>query len=318
MFATELTAGAVLAPLRPWQASEFLAHLDRAREHITPWVGSSFVKAVDLPSAKAVLQSYADAEAKDGGGIFGVWLAGTLVGGVMFVSFDAEAATCEVGCWLEPGAEGRGLIIRATRVIIDWAVRERGIHRVEWCATAGNERSVSVARRLGMTREGVLREAAPPRAGETARRDLEIWALLAGEWQSPAGEDEQAIDALVAAFFGAFTNSGGRIPALETVRDVFLPEGLIIKAGADCAIYTVDSFITPRRALLTSGELTDFQEEETDSTTQVLGDIATRRGRYRKSGILRGTPFTGTGTKVEHFLRTPDGWKMSALSWYDD
>lgn len=318
MFTYELTCDAVLAPLRPWQTPEFLAHMDRAREHIAPWVGASFVQALDLPSAKAVLQRYADAEAKDSGGIFGIWLDGTLVGGVLFVSLDSETGGCEIGCWLEPGAEGRGLIIRATRVIVDWAIRERGVRRVEWQATAGNERSIRVAQRLGMTRDGVLREAIAARAGETERKDLEVWALLARDWRSPADADEQAIDALTAAFFRAFTNSGGRVPAVETIREVFLPEGLIVKAGADSQVYTLDSFIEPRRALLTSGELAEFEEAETGSTTQVLGDIATRRSRYRKSGILRGTPFTGTGTKVAHFLRTPDGWRMSALSWYDD
>ncbi|MFI7611286.1 GNAT family N-acetyltransferase [Nonomuraea terrae] len=179
MFALPLTPGAELRPLEPWQAEEFLAHLDRAREHISPWVSSSFV-ASDLDGARAVLQGYADRRARDAGGIWGIWLEGTLCGGVMLRSFDAGLGVCEVGCWLEPAAEGRGLITGAVGRIVDWAVRTRGIQRVEWQAVAGNVRSLNVARRLGMSREGVLRQVYPRGGG---RVDVEVWSLLADEWR---------------------------------------------------------------------------------------------------------------------------------------
>ncbi|MEU1842762.1 GNAT family N-acetyltransferase [Micromonospora sediminicola] len=178
MFALALTDDAELRPLQPWHADEFLANLDRCREHIAPWVGASFV-ATDAASARTVLQAYADRWARDDGGIWGIWQRGTLVGGVLLVSLSTARGVCEAGCWLEPAAEGQGLVTRAARVVIDWAVRERGIHRVEWVTRAGNERSIAVARRLGMRRDGVLRGAAPVPEG---RADMEVWSLLAPEW----------------------------------------------------------------------------------------------------------------------------------------
>lgn len=99
---------------------------------------------------------------------------------MLFPAFDAEAGTCEVGCWLEPAGTGRGLVTRAARTIIDWAVRERGIHRVEWLVSTGNGPSIRVAQRLGMTREGVLRENYPHRG---KRQDTEIWSVLAPDWR---------------------------------------------------------------------------------------------------------------------------------------
>ncbi|MEW2589770.1 GNAT family protein [Micromonospora aurantiaca] len=178
MFAHALTDDAELRPLSPWLAHEFLANLDRCRDHISPWVGASFV-ATDAESARKVLQAYADRWARDDGGIWGIWQRGTLVGGVLFVSLSTERGVCEAGCWLEPGAEGQGLVTRAARFVIDWAVRERGIHRVEWVTKAGNDRSIAVARRLGMSRDGVMRGAAPTPDG---RADLEVWSVLAPEW----------------------------------------------------------------------------------------------------------------------------------------
>ncbi|MFM9797386.1 GNAT family N-acetyltransferase, partial [Streptomyces turgidiscabies] len=76
---------------------------------------------------------------------------------------------------------GRGLVTRAMRVLIDHAVERRGIHRVEWVASAGNVPSLNVARRLGFTRDGVRREAYPYRG---VRHDLEVWSVLAPEWRA--------------------------------------------------------------------------------------------------------------------------------------
>ena len=184
MFATSLGVdGAELRPLEPWRAEEFLAHLDRGREFIGRFI--AFADAVtDLESSRAVLRKYAEKAIADTGRIFGIWVDGTLVGGVLFRTMDLERGTAEAGCWLEPAAVGRGLVTRAARVIIDWAVQERGIHRVEWLVAAANEASIAVAKRLGMTKEGVLRQSYPHR-GE--RFDVEIWSVLAPEWLSGGG-----------------------------------------------------------------------------------------------------------------------------------
>ncbi|SEO78249.1 GNAT family N-acetyltransferase [Actinacidiphila rubida] len=180
MFAISLGDGAVLEPLEPWQADEFLAHMDRGRDFIGQHIGLPDATA-DLASARAWLQSYADKAAADAGWLYGIRLDGALVGGVLFRVFDAVAGTCEAGCWLEPSATGRGLVTRAARLIIDWAVEERGIHRVEWQVSSANGPSIAVAERLGMTREGVLRANHLYRG---VRQDTEIWSVLAPEWRA--------------------------------------------------------------------------------------------------------------------------------------
>ena len=201
MFAASLSAApgtvAELRPLEPWQAEEFATHLDRAREHIRPWVGPSFVTN-DVAGARATLQRYADATARDGNRIYGIWAPSvdepplvvepvetpgatptpglTLVGGVMFVEFSAASGTCEIGCWLEPAAEGRGLITAACRMLLTYAFDGRGLHRAEWRCRADNARSSAVAERLGMTLEGVLREAW---LANGVFHDKQVWSVLA-------------------------------------------------------------------------------------------------------------------------------------------
>ena len=171
--------GAELRPLEPWHAEEFLAHLERGREFINQYVPFG-EKATDLPSARDTLQRYADMRAADTASLHGLWLEGKLVGGVLFLNFDAGRGNCEVGCWLEPAGTGRGLVTRAMRVLIDFAIEQRGIHRVEWIASAGNQPSLNVARRLGMTQDGVHRSSYPHHG---VRHDLEVWSILAPEWR---------------------------------------------------------------------------------------------------------------------------------------
>jgi RimJ/RimL family protein N-acetyltransferase len=181
MFVRSLgTEGAELRPLEPWQAEEFFAHMERGREFIGRHIRFADA-AKDLESARNLLQSYADKAAADTGRIFGIWLDDKLVGGVLFRVMDVPQGRAEVGCWLEPAGVGKGLVTRASRVLIDWAIRERGVHRVEWLVSSANAPSLAVARRLGMTRDGVLRSYQVPRG---VRQDLEVWSVLAPEWES--------------------------------------------------------------------------------------------------------------------------------------
>lgn len=184
MFSLPLRDGARLGPLEIWHAEEFADHLDRAREHIRPWVGPAFVTS-DVDGARATLQRYAERQAGDGARLYGIWRGEMLVGGVMYTDFHAAAGLCEIGCWLEPSAEGHGLITQACGALLDWAFTSRGLHRAEWHCRADNDRSSAVAKRLGMTLEGVRREAWPY-GGK--RHDKQIWAVLAPEWRALKGQ----------------------------------------------------------------------------------------------------------------------------------
>ena len=183
MLSTPLGDGAELRPLEPWQAAELAAYTDRVRDHLTPWLPWAH-SVTDTGSARAFLQRYADKQAADSGRIYGIWLDGALVGGMLFRLFDTDQGSCELGAWLAPEAQGRGLVTTAARRMIDWAVGVRGMARVEWLVSPGNGPSIAVAKRLGMTHEGTLRSAF---AMGGRRHDLQVWALLAEEWRAGAG-----------------------------------------------------------------------------------------------------------------------------------
>ncbi|MEV7542140.1 GNAT family protein [Streptomyces sp. NPDC089915] len=177
MFAIDLSEDAQLFPLEVWHAEEFLAHIDRGREFIGRFIGFPD-RTTDLESARRLLRSNAEQAAADGRRLYGIRVGGTLVGGVLFANFDAAAGNCEIGCWMEPAGTGRGLVTQACRLLMDWAFDVRGMHRVEWHVAGGNEKSIAVVRRLGLTLEGVMRESHLHRG---VRQDIEVWSLLAHE-----------------------------------------------------------------------------------------------------------------------------------------
>ncbi|MFF7636375.1 nuclear transport factor 2 family protein [Kitasatospora sp. NPDC008050] len=125
------------------------------------------------------------------------------------------------------------------------------------------------------------------------------------------------IDTATAEFFGAFDNRGGKPADVDRIRRLMLPGGVIVNTGANFTVYTVDEFIEPRRRLLSEGRLVEFSEWETSERTDIAGDIACRFGEYRKSGTMDGEPYGGVGTKTFQFVRTPEGWRIAAFSWYD-
>ncbi|WP_018348836.1 GNAT family N-acetyltransferase [Longispora albida] len=179
---TEETTGpeaAELRPLEPWQAAEFQEHVRRAVGHFEPWLPWAAPVAADLAEAEAFLRKYATGQAEDIRRIYGIWLGGRLAGGLLFRRFEVAAGVCEIGVWLEPEAGGRGLVTKAARVLIDWALRVRGLSRVEWQTVPGNVASQAVAKRLGMTLDGTLRSAFPYRG---TRHDVQVWSLLRDEF----------------------------------------------------------------------------------------------------------------------------------------
>ncbi|MFF9510080.1 DUF4440 domain-containing protein [Streptomyces sp. NPDC014724] len=120
------------------------------------------------------------------------------------------------------------------------------------------------------------------------------------------------------SFLGAFTNTGGSRPNVGAVREVFIPQGMIIKnVGDEPVIYHLDAFVEPREKILTDGTLTEFSEWEVAERTEIFGSIAHRFSEYRKSGFLNGEWFEGSGRKTTQFIRTPVGWRMSSMAWDD-
>ena len=141
--------------------------------------------------------------------------------------------------------------------------------------------------------------------------------LIGGE--AAATSDETAIEALVDAFFSAFTTGPDTAARLDDLRRIMLPGATVVRTcGLPAEVYDVESFIAPRLALLTSGEIAEFEEWPEPGRIDVFGDIAHWWGAYGKRWLAGGEVHTGAGMKTMSFVRTDAGWRISSAAWDDE
>ncbi len=90
----------------------------------------------------------------------------------------------ELGYWVGRPYWGQGICTAAGQAVLRYAFRDLGLRRVHAIHLARNPASGRVMQKLGMTREGLLRQHA--RKGEQYE-DLVVYGLLREEWERASG-----------------------------------------------------------------------------------------------------------------------------------
>jgi ribosomal-protein-alanine N-acetyltransferase len=83
----------------------------------------------------------------------------------------------ELGFFIDPEYWGTGLFTEAAQLVLDFAFRVVGIHRIEARATIDNKRSNRALRRLGAQQEGILRASF---VCDGALVDQALWSFVRG------------------------------------------------------------------------------------------------------------------------------------------
>jgi ribosomal-protein-alanine N-acetyltransferase len=122
------------------------------------------------------------------------WYAGELgKWGIVFSQDDRLVGTCGFNEWspthgwaelaydLAQPHWGKGLMRRAVAAVLDWAFRERALHRVHAYVRVDNRRSARLLERVGFVREGCLRSYRKCRGQP---HDFYVYSVLQSEWES--------------------------------------------------------------------------------------------------------------------------------------
>jgi ribosomal-protein-serine acetyltransferase len=177
----DLGDGLILCPTVASDAEDAYAVVDAERDRLRewlPWVDDT----TNVVNEREFLAFLEDANAAGSGLHATIRLDGKFAG-VVGLRINEAHRSAEVGYWLAAYAVGRGLMTRAVAAMIDIAVYDRGLNRVELMAATDNPRSRAVAERLGMVLEGVRREAELLASGFV---DLAVYSMLAAEWPGAA------------------------------------------------------------------------------------------------------------------------------------
>jgi len=107
--------------------------------------------------------------------------------GEVFLLKRAGIAALEIGYWLRLDAVGKGIATEMASALVKVAFEFDKVRRLDLMCSPENERSAAVARRLGFTLEGRLRDRQI--AAHHPRSDLLCFTLLAVEYpRSPASQ----------------------------------------------------------------------------------------------------------------------------------
>lgn len=138
------------------------------------------------PQSLARLQAEYDQEAAKGGrdgSAFAIEADGKFIGQCALFNFNPTAQTCELGITIGDKAYwGRGYGRESISLLVEYAFRQRNVHKVWLQVHARNERAVSAYQACGFQQEGRLRAHV---WSNGSYDDLIQMGLLRDEWQKP-------------------------------------------------------------------------------------------------------------------------------------
>ncbi len=206
----------------------------------------------------------------------------------------------DIGFAFLPEHTGKGYSFEATVSILDVLTQEVIADKLLAITTEDNSRSVRLLEKLGFRYEGILNEG-----GKTYVR----YALSA---------DRAEIGKLTRSFFSLFDNTAGEPDLSRIFKMCTSSAGIIKQTGRHSEVYSLESFIEPRKKILTDGTLQQFIEFEVDHETKITGNIAQRYSKFLKKGLMHGNVFESSGHKLFHFVKNDDGWKIAHVVWEDE
>ena len=109
---------------------------------------------------------------------------GRMIGTCGFASIDFDNLCGEIGYVLNPEYWGRGIAVEALEKVIEFGFENLGLHRIEARFMEGNDSSRRVMEKVGMTFEGIQREAMLIKGSYA---NVGVCAILAGEWRAKKG-----------------------------------------------------------------------------------------------------------------------------------
>lgn len=150
-------AGLQLHLLQSHHAPELFALVNRCRDQLRPWL-SGIDSTRELSDSQKFIKEKLEIFAKTGAPTLGVFLQNQMVGVVSFNTVNSHGRVADIGYWLAPEFQGRGIMTHAAACLVNYGFSELKLHRIQIRAATENRPSRAVAERLGFTLEGIIRE----------------------------------------------------------------------------------------------------------------------------------------------------------------
>jgi ribosomal-protein-serine acetyltransferase len=103
-----------------------------------------------------------------------------IVGRIGMHHINQQNKIGEIGYWLADGLQGRGIITKSCKALINHGFTELGLNRIEIKCGVGNDKSRAIAEKLQFKPEGILRQAELLNGKFI---DLYLYAMVKDDWE---------------------------------------------------------------------------------------------------------------------------------------
>ena len=180
MFSYNIDEETELRLIEPRHAEQLNALIEQNRAHIREWA-AWFKDDRTIENTRAFISRNLARLAADEGFTVAVWHRGEMAGQVEYNYLDRANRKTEIGYWLGASFQGKGLITKSCRVLVNHAFAGLKLNRVEMHCAVENRRSRRIPERLGFRQEGTLLQA---EWMHDHFNDLVVYAMLAGDWRT--------------------------------------------------------------------------------------------------------------------------------------
>ena len=159
-------------------AQEIFELVNSSRSHLRrwlPWVDNTH----DIHDIEAFIDSTKNQFASNNGFQSSILFKGAIAGVIGFHRIDWISRSTSIGYWLGNDYLGKGIMTRSVKALVDYALTDINLNRLEIRCAEENIKSRAIPERLGFTTEGIAR------GSEWLNNRLVnhvIYGMLAKEW----------------------------------------------------------------------------------------------------------------------------------------
>ena len=183
MLTLKIDEDIVLRTLELDDAPSLYLLIDQNRSHLRewlPWVDAQ----TGVEDSRMFILTTQQQFASNLGFQTGIWFRGQLAGVIGFHNVDWVNRSVEIGYWISAAHQGYGIVTKACRRLVDYALEEFGLNRVQIRCATGNRKSCAIIERLGFNREGMTHQA---EFLYDHYVDLYVYGMTADEWRARYG-----------------------------------------------------------------------------------------------------------------------------------
>lgn len=178
-FNIDLGDGVTISLLEPSHAEQLCRTINENLAYLSDWI--PLPNPYNFSDAVTFIKSSMGLHYNTNGFHVAIWLNGELIGSAGFHSFDRHNYKTDMGYWISQKHQGKGIITKVVKKLIEMAFVKYGMNRVEIQAASQNFKSQAVPKRLGFKQDGILRSYSVINGKFL---DMVVFSLLRSEWEA--------------------------------------------------------------------------------------------------------------------------------------